>query len=137
MLDIIRIWWMKITTPEVIFFCKKDVRESSEALYSIYGARIMNELVLIQCAMIHWSFGMVHLLDIENEITGLRWDKRAQICSVLSNPWWYTSQIFDKTIIHIRIKSYLLKWSFQQVWFNSNMDDGFIKYLASISSWIR
>ena len=61
---------MKITTPEVIFFCKKDVRESSEALYSIYGARIMNELVLIQCARIHLSFGMVHLLDTEIKISG-------------------------------------------------------------------
>ena len=45
-----------------------DVRESIEALYVIYGALIMNELVYIRRAMIHWYFWMVNLLDIEIEI---------------------------------------------------------------------
>ena len=82
MFDIIRIWWTNITTAEVIHFCKKDVRESIEALYGIYGALIMNELVYIQRPMLHSSFEMVHLLDIENEIMWLKWEKRAHICSI-------------------------------------------------------
>ena len=56
----------------MIHFCKKDVRESIEALYGIYGALIMNELVYIQRPMLHSSFEIVHLLDIENEIMWLK-----------------------------------------------------------------
>ena len=55
----------------MIGFYKKDVNETSTALYSVCGAMIMKEFVYsIRRAMIHKSHGMVHLLDNEIEISG-------------------------------------------------------------------
>ena len=71
MLDIFPIEWLKIKKAEVIYFYKKDVKETSTALYSICGAIIMKEFVYsIRRAMIHKSHGMVQLLDTEIEISG-------------------------------------------------------------------
>ena len=62
---------MKIKKAEAIYFYKKDVRETSIALYSVCGAIIMKKFVYsIRRAMIHKSHGMVHLLDNEIEISG-------------------------------------------------------------------
>ena len=62
---------MKIKKAEVINFYKKDVKETSTALYSVCGAIIMKEPVYtIRRAIIHKSHGMVHLLDNEIEISG-------------------------------------------------------------------
>ena len=66
---------MKIKKAEVINFYKKDVRDTSTALYSVCGTIIMKKLVFsIRRAMIHKSHGMVHLLDNEIEISG--YDKK-------------------------------------------------------------
>ena len=47
-------------------FYKKDVKETSTALYSVYGAIIMKKFVYsIRRAMIHKSHGMVQLLNNE------------------------------------------------------------------------
>ena len=62
---------MKIKKAEVIYFYKKDVKETITALCSICGTIIMKEVVYsIRRAMIHKSHGMVHLLDNEIEISG-------------------------------------------------------------------
>ena len=65
---------MKIKKAEVIgLYLKKksDVIDTSTALYSVCGAIFMKELVYsIRRAMIHKSYGMVHLLDNEIELSG-------------------------------------------------------------------
>ena len=71
MLELIRIWRMKIKTAEAISVYKEDIKETSTALYSVCGAIIMKEFVYsIRRAMIHKSHGMVQLLDTEIEISG-------------------------------------------------------------------
>ena len=62
---------MKIKKAVEIYFYKKDVKETSIALYSVCGAIIVKKFVYsIRRPMIHKSHGMVHLLDNEIEISG-------------------------------------------------------------------
>ena len=59
----------------MIYFYKKDVKETSTVLYSVCGSIITKELdYSIGHAMIQQSHGMVHLLDNESEISG--YDKK-------------------------------------------------------------